>query len=354
MNPKSIGTAVWPSIPSLRPPHWAREGHQQTLLGYLLPSPAWSSTHENVVIDLPDGDQLAAELAPGTTDLMVYLFHGLGGCTQSPYMQRMARVVQQSHHGVMLINHRGSGAGVGLARKPYHSGVAEDLAAVLQYGRSRFPQCRHLAIGFSLSGNALLLLLSDSTLGSHPDFAIAVNAPISLNNTSLLLEQGFNRIYDLHFVRLMRQRLREKIQRGLLHPYKYRISGLNTLREFDEIYLAREAGFKNRQDYYERCSTHDKLIRITRPTVLLTAEDDPFIDAKDYLRTPLSASTLLHLEKSGGHMGYLTRDTHPKFGRRWMDMALNEYIRHFFTLKSSASVKANPPHSKGDSTLPTL
>jgi predicted alpha/beta-fold hydrolase len=211
-----------------------------------------------------------------------------------------------------------------------------------------------LAIGFSLSGNALLLLLSEPSRGTPPDFAIAVNAPIHLDNTSVRLSQGLNRIYDVHFVRLMRQRMKEKIKHGLLHPYQYRLTGLNTLREFDEIYLAREAGFRNRQDYYEQCSTYDKLATVAVPTVMLTAEDDPFIDAGDYVRSRLSPMIHLHIERHGGHMGYLTQDHHPKCGRRWMDYALSEYIRAFFNLKSSLKRQSNVPHSKGTSTFPTF
>lgn len=354
MSFEPASSALWPKISPLRPPRWATDGHRQTLLGYLLSSAAWTTPWERVEIEVSDGDRLVGQLHPGSTDLLVYLFHGLGGCAQSPYMQRMARLIEQQHHGVFLVNHRGSGPGVGLARKPYHSGVAEDLAAALKLGRQRFPHCRHLAIGFSLSGNALLLLLSDPQRGTQPDYAIAVNAPIHLDNTSVRLSQGLNRIYDIHFVRLMRQRMKEKIQHGHLHPYQYRLSGLNTLREFDEIYLAREAGFRNRQDYYESCSTYDKLAQVTVPTVMLTAEDDPFIDAGDYVRSQLSPAIHLHIERHGGHMGYLSQDLHPKYGRRWMDYALSEYIRSFFNLKSSARRQPSVPHSKGTSTFPTF
>lgn len=348
-------TLPLPNIPAISPPLWARDGHSQTLLGYFLPSLTWEKGQEDVVLNLNDGDQVIGHLHPGTTDLMVYLFHGLGGCGQSPYMQRMADMISKLGHGVFVLNHRGSGPGEGLAKKPYHSGVAEDISTVLEYGRQRFPHCRHLAIGFSLSGNALLLLLSGAKGGCRPDYAIAVNAPIHLERTSLLLQSGLNRIYDLHFVRLMRQRMQEKIKRGFIHPYQYKVTWLNTLREFDAIYLAPEAGFRNRLHYYESCSTHDKLSHVEVPTIILTAEDDPFIDVRDYLKASMSSSIYLHIERHGGHMGYLSRVNLPHQGRRWMDFALGEYIRYFFLLREKDfAPETGRNHSKGTSTKPFL
>ncbi|MCB0367385.1 MAG: thioesterase [Bdellovibrionaceae bacterium] len=320
-----------------------------------MPSTNWDQAEEDVVHELPDGDKIVSHLRPGQTDLMVYLFHGLGGCGQSPYMQRMAQMIQQEGHGVMVTNHRGSGPGEGLAKKPYHSGVAEDLSTVLYYGRQRFPHCRHLAIGFSLSANALLLLLSGAQGGVLPDYAIAINAPINLERTSLLLQTGFNRVYDLHFVRLMRQRMAEKVKRGFIHPYQYKVTWLNTLREFDSIYLAPEAGFRNRLHYYESCSTHDKLSHVDVPTVVLTAEDDPFIDVRDYVNANMSPAIHLHIERHGGHMGYLHHSNLANQGRRWMDFALGEYIRAFFLHRNRDVLRQDKTdHSKGTSTRPFL
>ena len=329
----SVQSEHWvslPPIPSLQPPLWARDGHAQTVLGYLLPSTSWQERVEEVVLPLDDGDQLLGHLKAGTTDLMVYIFHGLGGCAQSPYMQRTAKLAQEMGHGVFLLNHRGSGPGEGLARKPYHSGVGEDISTVLAYGRKRFPHCRHLAIGFSLSGNALLLLLSGARGSIKPDYAIAVNAPIHLEKTAQLLHSGLNRIYDLHFVRLMKNLLNQKTKRGFLHPNQYNVTWLNTLYEYDDIYLAKAAGFQHRQDYYQSCSTYDKLEHIETPTVVLTSGDDPFIDVSDYLKATLPANVHLHIEDRGGHMGYLSQRQLPSQGRRWMDFALGEYIRYFF------------------------
>src|SRR5262249_33888601 len=135
------------------PPIWAPNGHAQTILGHLLPSPKLTEHGENIEIALPDGDRLVGSLLSGKSSVVVYLFHGLAGSIDSSYMHRTAIVARAQGHSVLMINHRGCGSGRGFAVAPYHSGRGEDLSAAVEYGRKRFPQHQHLAIGFSLSAN---------------------------------------------------------------------------------------------------------------------------------------------------------------------------------------------------------
>ena len=296
-------------------PAWARHGHAQTILGHLLPSPKLAGQGRKIHITLPDGDVLASTCYEGSGDTVVYIFHGMSGSTESSYMQRTAAVCARLGYGVFLVNHRGAGEGFGLARAPYHSGRAEDLSQVLRVGRQMHPNKKHFVIGFSLSGNALLLLLSGARGDMLPDAAIAVNAPIALDKTSIALQTGINRIYDLRFVRDCRAQIADAAARK-------RIPWLSTVRDLDRYYTVPASGFRDRDEYYRTCSTQGLLGAIHTPTVILTAKDDPFIDYRDYLAAPRSPNVHLHIENVGGHMGYLTRDKTPLGTRRWLDYAL--------------------------------
>jgi len=267
------------------------------------------------------GDQLVGLLSPGRSDTLVHLFHGLGGDTSSAYVLRTVALARAAGHGVFAVNHRGCGHGRGLAGGSYHSGSADDLGAAIAYGRELCPDHRHLAIGFSLSGNALLLLLSRGGPGA-PDMAIAVNPPINLARSSELISSGLNRIYDLHFVHGARRSIRQRERDGLISE-RYEIPRLARLGEVDDLYTAPAGGFESGADYYARCSTATRLDRIERPTVILTAADDPFIDVRDFAAA--SANVHLHVERSGGHMGYLGQRL-PQGTRRWLDYALDHYI----------------------------
>lgn len=329
------------SLPLIRPPVWARGGHAQTLFGVWLPveAPELEPNTNGAArgagvgddrgvtrfdVSLTDGDRLATlEAEPDVVAddaWVVHLFHGLTGSSSSGYVRRAAERFRALGHIVVAVNHRGAGLGAGLARGMYHSGVAHDVRAALAAGRARHPQRRHLAIGYSLSGNALLLALGrDRT--DLPDAAIAVNPPVDLAGCVARLMRPTNKLYDLNFVRGCVRLVEERVQLGLLPPQP-RFGLRDTIRDFDERVTAPLAGFADADDYYTRCSARPWLTSIDVPTVILTSRDDPLIDWRDAGEAPRSASVGVHVVPHGGHMGYLARDG-VLGSKRWLEDALS-------------------------------
>lgn len=273
---------------------------------------------------LSDGDRLVGREYPGASDTLVCFFHGLGGSNDADYMRRGVAVALGLGHGAWSLNHRGCGEGAGLAAGIYHSGRADDLGAVFAHARTRHPGKRLLAVGFSLSGNALLLNLGEG-IGrfEKPDLAIAVNPPIDLDKGARMLERGWNRIYDLRFVLRCRRAVRERVATGLI-PDRFRIPWWSTLRDLDNVVTAPIGGFRDREDYYARCSAMPHLGKVDRPTVILAARDDPFIDWHDHLAAARSDLVHVHMEDYGGHMGYVGTGV-PRY--HWLDMALAHYFQ---------------------------
>ncbi len=320
LGQSSIYRHIWQPLVPCKPPTWARGGHLQTLLGHFIPSVPFCAASQVMQIDLDDGDKLALSYFKGNTNLAVYLFHGLGGDSSSGYMRRMMKHLTEAGHHVFAVDHRGCGKGEGQARKPYHSGSAADISRVLSYGKSLLHDCLHLAVGFSLSGNALLLLLAENNISiTHPDFAISVNPPIHLEKCSLLIKSGMNKIYDINFSKKCRAQVQRRVKAGLIDPHS--ISIFSSVYDFDEIYTARAAGFIDRSHYYQSCSTYERMHQIQTPTFILSSYDDPFISYQDFKNAKKSSQVYCHLEPVGGHMGYIGRK-HPRFGRRWLDYAL--------------------------------
>lgn len=317
---------------SCRPPLWARSGYLQSVLGNYLPLPPLSVSAQRSEVQLADGDRLAVRIfapsgsaAQPDSPTVICAFHGLGGHGERPYMQRVVDLGTARGCEVWTVDHRGCGQGRGLARGIYHSGVAADLSRVFSEVRRRSPAARVIAIGFSLSANALLLCLGDGHGGPHhhPDAAIAVNPPINLARCAELICAPQHRLFNLYFVqgcvRYARQRATDGLPLGSSAPPHLRMS----LKEFDDAFTAPLGGFRDRHDYYEKASALPHLSRIQRPTVILHAEDDPFIDVADFQRAALGPGIHLHLERHGGHLGYVSRDL-PY--RRWLDYALGHYL----------------------------
>jgi predicted alpha/beta-fold hydrolase len=325
-----------------RPPFYARGGHLQTILAHLIPTPAPSLVAgldgvRSVDIPLPDGDALRAFYRAGSSGVLVAIFHGLSGDSNSDYMRLTAQVAQTAGHAVLSVNHRGCGAGRGLARGLYHSGRGDDVGEALTWARRELPELTQIAVGYSLSGNALLLALAASAAGGlqGPDGAIAVNPPIDLRECSKRISSGLNKLYDKRFVRRCLGAVRERQADNLLPP-GFHVPRPKTLWEFDEQITAPLSGFLGAEDYYRRCSSKDLLHTISSPTVIIHAQDDPFVTAQSYAETQLSRQCHLHLEPHGGHVGYLTGTA--RAPQKWLGGALSHYVVEVCAAVQAATV----------------
>jgi hypothetical protein len=273
-------------------------------------------------VELADGDRLMVGQRTGSSAVRVLLFHGLSGDINSDYMRRAAAKLGQRGHGVWAVNHRGCGTGRELASHPYHSGVTDDLQAVLAASRRQAPHLLHLVVGFSLSGNLALLHAAEQR-PEQPDGLIAVNPPVHLERATLDLQRGLNRLYELRFMIRLRRAVRDWQLRNPGRP-RYRIPWTCSLLEFDDRFTAPECGFSSGLDYYRRCSSVAHLGEIRVPSVILSAADDPFVNPEVFARVPRSEQVLFHLEGSGGHVGYLSKGS---WGwQRWLDQALVHYV----------------------------
>jgi len=318
-----------PPLLPCRPPWWAASGHLQTILGNYLPGESPTSPSEHFQIPLPDGDRLTGRHYPGETRDLILVFHGLGGDDQAHYVRRTVALARKLGHHVWTVNHRGCGEGRGLAKKPYHSGSGDDLGAAFAAARTRHPHLRQLAVAYSLSANALLLNLGGGLpeTAAQPDAAIAVNPPIDLGACSDAIHRGLSRLYELRFIRRCRRAIQERVADGLI-PAIYQTWPTMSLRQFDDAYTTKAGGFRDAEDYYARCSARSHLSKISVPTVILMAQDDPFIPWQHAAEAQPSPAVHLHLEARGGHMGYLSRDLP---GHRWLPYAVEHYARQLLT-----------------------
>lgn len=316
-------------------PIWARSGHSQTILGHFLPSPGRAigvdAGDRRLEVELPDGDRLVGYESQPTgapSGVRAHLFHGLSGDVNAEYMRRSASALRAAGHQVWSFNHRGAGEGAGLATGIYHSGRSDDLGRVLAESRRQRPDQLQLVVGFSLSGNAALKFAADHASGRSPECALpapdgilAINPPCDLEHTSLRIQRGFNRFYEARFVRRLRRAI-------ALRPGAPRVPRHARLWDVDELVTAPLGGFRDARDYYARCSTIDRLTEIRIPTVVLTAGDDPFVDAARIAAAPRAGSVHLHVEARGGHVGYLEAPGPARCAPgRWLDGALVHFTQ---------------------------
>ncbi len=318
-------------FPPFRPHPLLRGGHLQTLAGVFLPGYRHPYRAARHAVRLADGDRIILHddqpVRWKTGDQAAILVHGLSGCYESGYMVRIAAKLNAGGVRAFRMDQRSCGAGMGLARLPYHAGRSEDLLAATQYVTKVCPGTRVTIVGFSLGGNIVLKLLGEApeSLPGCIERAMAVNPSLDLSACIDWIERPAARMYDRHFVKLLNQHIAQS--RRILPEGAIPLSPRTPqgIREFDDLYTAPLAGFGTAANYYARCSAAQFIERIRIPTLVLTARDDPLVPFAPFERLKLPETVRLIVSDSGGHLGYVGR-TGVDADRRWMDWRVVDWV----------------------------
>jgi hypothetical protein len=119
-------------------------------------------------------------------------------------------------------------------------------------------------------------------------------------------------------------------RKAALYPGLYDLQylqGLRSLRDFDDQITARYCGFDGAQDYYTRAASSNVLDRIAVPTLVLHAEDDPFIRVLPPTRAKLLANPhITYVETDhGGHCAFLAQPN--GYDGRWAERQLIAFLQ---------------------------
>ena len=254
---------------------------------------------------------------------VVLLAHGMGGCSESGYIKRIAGKLGSWGYGVFMINHRGSGPGMGLSSRLWNGGSSDDLSKMVTFILKRYSQL--ILIGFSLSGNILLKYLGEGrSIPSGVIGALAVNPPIDLRVASHILSTSrscwlFNQYY-MKLIRNQTHALKKNFPNSLDPNVNF-----STIWDFDVSYTAPAGGYDNVDAYYDACSGKKFVDKIKIPTDILCSLDDPFVPP-DVFRD-LSHNINIYQPKGGGHLGYISSKLTPFGDYRWMDYVVLEWIK---------------------------
>ena len=319
---------------AFQPRRGFRGGHLQTLGSFFLPRK----------IILPPAEERLVEVEPGiktlchchwqqdrSKALTVIVIHGLEGSSESQYMLGIARKGLAAGMNVVRMNQRNCGGTEDVAPVLYHSGLSRDVAAVAQSLIERDHISRFALVGFSMGGNLVLKLAGEwESQGPRQFRAVAAVCPaMDLAASADALHLSSNRLYEYYFVWKLRRRLREKAR---LFPDAFdvsRLRGIMTLRDFDDKITAHYCGFTGAVDYYDRAAAANVLDRITVPTFILHARNDPFIRILPETRQKiLSNPNITFIETDdGGHCSFLTNPDGDD--GRWAEQQVLEFLRKF-------------------------
>jgi len=305
-----------PSEYTYTPAWWVPGAHLRTLWGkFVRRPPPFETRIERWVMD--DGDEIELHRleprgARASHGGRLLVLHGLEGTIRSHYLRGLLALARERGWAADALIFRTCNGEMTRARRLYHSGETTDLHGVVQR-----LVCEHgnepLALaGFSLGGNVLLKWLGERgvSLPQQVRAAAAVSVPFDLERGARFIERGFARVYTKHFLRTLRAKARIKLEHdpGLFDARS--LERARTLFDFDDAVTAPVHGFADAADYYRRSSSMGFLSAIRRPTLLLSAYDDPFLPRAVLREVERVArrNTYLNVEfhQRGGHVGFIS------------------------------------------------
>ena len=301
--------------PEFVPPYLLRNPHLMTVAATFWPRrfPA-----------LPPAEPRLAEVAPDvrvrldchwqadrTRCQTLLLVHGLEGSTDSHYMVGTAEKAWRAGFNVVRMNVRNCGGTEHLTPSLYHSGLSADLKAVLRLLLTTDHLHDIHLVGFSMGGNMVLKLAGEwAAVPPGPVSSVsAVCPPVDLARCADALHHPANRLYEWRFLSGLKSRLRRKAG---LFPRLYQTDGLRqvgSVREFDDLFTAPHFGFGTAANYYAQASALPLLGRIALPTLILAAQDDPFVPFASFRDPALTGNPNITLlaPRHGGHVGFLAQ-----------------------------------------------
>ena len=284
----------------------------QTLASFFLPRRFHLPPAEERLVEVEPGIRVLChchwqpERRSATTILII---HGLEGSSDSQYMLGIAEKGLAAGMNVVRMNQRTCGGTDHLAPTLYHSGRSSDVVTVVKHliekdGIERFALC-----GFSMGGNLVLKAAGEwGTAAPEQLVAVVAVCPAAdLAASADALHHPSNRIYEQYFLWKLKSRMRAKAR---CFPGQYdlsRLNGLKSLRDFDDKVTAYYCGFDGASDYYARSAAANVIDKISVPTMILLAANDPFIRLLPETRAKITANpniTFIETE-DGGHCSYV-------------------------------------------------
>ncbi len=258
------------------------------------------------------------------------LLHGLEGSSGSGYIMGSAEKAWLAGFNVVRLNQRNCGGSDRLTPTLYHSGLSGDIRSVLLELIEKDGLRELFAAGFSMGGNLVLKMAGEFSSGAPPDLKafVAIAPALHLAACADALAEPRNFLYERHFVRRLKARIRNK---ALLFPERYKLNGLRkirTVREYDDALTAPHSGFRDASDYYARSSAAQFLAKIARPTLILAAEDDPFVPFSSIAAAVRSVNPMIELvtTRYGGHCAFISQSHEERF---WSEARIVEFCNRF-------------------------
>ncbi|WP_254063896.1 YheT family hydrolase [Granulicella sp. S190] len=342
MTPTAERESIVSHAAEFQPRRFLINGHLQTIMGNYLP-------RSN---DLPAPEAQLVEVSPATDTQIAsqvlchchwqpeevrssrptaIIVHGLEGSSNSQYVVGNSNKLWRAGCNIIRMNMRNCGGTEALSPTLYHSGLSNDVLAVMNFFVARHDLQSISLIGYSMGGNLVLKLAGELGAAAPHELhsVIGVSPALDLGPSADALHRPHNRVYEMKFLHALLRRYRRKV---MLFPHLYDLKlarGIRSLRELDDRITAVYSGFTGADDYYYRAAAARVIDRIAVPTLILHALDDPFVRITDESCSKLEANPNIRLITThhGGHCAFLAQpDADTGYDGYWAEHTLLRFL----------------------------
>ena len=286
-----------------RPPTYLFNRHLQTL------SPVFAVKRDDTLyqtekLELLDGDFLELDWVRGGHNKLMILCHGLEGNSRSHYVQQMAQHFSGIGWDILAMHARSCGREMNRLPVLYHGGSTNDIDAVVTKYSAEYNSL--VLAGFSLGGNMLLNFAARHKTPANLRAIATFSVPCDLYRSEQKIDRLINRVYAQKFLLKLKNKVR-KLE--IHHPGIFDLNVLDritSIQTFNANFTAPFSGFKSVADFYAAGSCLNSLTKISLPTLIVNAQNDPFLSDTSYPIDLASKSNYIFLDmpKRGGHTAF--------------------------------------------------
>ncbi|WP_201615136.1 YheT family hydrolase [Psychrobacter sp. JCM 18902] len=326
-----------------KPPFWLANPHLQSILPkFFAPkTPTYrrvvekdSLDESDIAYDFYDAHPIATvENSEREQTPLIVLFHGMEGSSDSHYARALAHQMHAQGWHFVVAHFRSCGGIPANGRVFYNAGDTDEVHHALQNLSQQYANI--YAAGVSLGGNALAKYMGEYGDDAICQGAVVISAPVDMSSAALSMHSFLShRIYTPYLLNpIIKKALANDISKEEIDSIK----AVNRISDFDDIFTAPRHGYRSNNHYYQASSALPYLIKVTKPLLLISAKDDPFLG---FTATPNDVSnsvTILDTEH-GGHVGFIRyrsdKDKLPhlykksRFDINWIPETVSAYFNH--------------------------
>ena len=333
-----------PSVNIFKSVWFGRGPRAQTLLQSIA-SVDKNIKYKREIIRTKDGVDISLDWKE--TDLMrhdtpiILCLHGLGGDSESRYMQTFTNLSLKKGYRTVVYNRRGHG-GTSLLSKvenlkesvifPKHVNM-DDMLRVVDNLLKKYPRAPKYLIGFSCGANLLINYISKYHHNPFIGGASISNGYNIYKGTKILSEKS--PVCDC----IVSQFLKDILSSGRLEEVKKLAERSNitidfeavmkckSIKKLEELLVVPAYGFKSLKEYYENDSCHNVIKDVKTPLLCIANKNDPLVhysmcdipkEAALLNKNIISVTT-----EHGGHVGWIEEINKDP----WYAVVFFEYIK---------------------------